>query len=314
MTHIRIIATDLDGTLIHSGGEITPRNRKALQRARDAGIEVAICTGRRHSFALRAVRRLALPADSIVISSNGAVTRTIGGDLLWRSTIPLAVARRICSDLSEFRNGLVLTFDMLGTHGQDVAGALVLEELDHLHSSIQSWMEVNAMSIRRVVPIEQIFADPAATEPIQAMFCGSLQRIRRLEQIVRESLCDDVDTFRTEYPGRDLCILDILPKGKSKGAALLQLASARGVAPGQILAIGDNWNDEPMLRVAGHSVVMANAPQDLRSHALAQHWQIGAAGDEDGVAIAVEAALAGNWFTEFPDRNADLLAAGAVRG
>lgn len=291
MIPIRIIATDLDGTLIHSGGEITPRNRRALDMAREAGIEVAICTGRRHSYALRALRELDLPGEDVVISSNGAVTRTVAGNLMWRSTLRLPVVRRICTELAEFRNALVLTFDMIGDDGTDVAGALVLEELDHLHRSIQSWMEVNASSIRRVVPIEHVFTDPSVTEPIQAMFCGSLQRIRKAEQMLQQRFGDDVDTYRTEYPGRDLCILDVLAKGRSKGAALLQLAASRGVNAGEILAIGDNWNDEPMLRVAGHSVVMANAPEDLRSFAQTQRWQMGATADEDGVAIAVEAAL-----------------------
>ncbi len=289
---VRLIAMDLDGTLVHSTGGISPRNRAALDAARAAGVELAICTGRRHSYALRVLRTLPLQPEEVVISSNGAVTRTAAGDLLWRVTLPLEIARRLCTELQEYRNALVLTFDMFEPDGHDAPGALVLEELDHLHGSIRSWMEVNAGSIRRISPLEQAFAAPDSLEPIQAMLCGDMKRIHRAEALLHEYLGDDVDSYRTEYPGKDLCILDILHKGRSKGSALLQLAERRGIPPESILAIGDNWNDEPMLRVAGQSVVMRNAPEDFWRHASEQGWQLSPAeGDEDGVALAIEEAL-----------------------
>ena len=97
---------------------------------------------------------------------------------------------------------------------------------------------------------------------------------------------------RTEYPDRDLSILDILPAGCSKGAALLALAASRGIDPTQILAIGDNWNDVSMLEVAGSAVLMDNAPPDLKLLAAARGWRIGPSNRNDGVADAIEAALA----------------------
>ncbi len=288
---MRLIATDLDGTLLHSNGEVTGRNRAALRDARAAGVEIAINTGRRHSYALRAVRDLGLPAEDAIISSNGAVVRTVSGDLLWRGHLELPLVHRMLEELLPFRNALVFTLDLVGPEGADVAGALVLEELDHLHGSITRWMDVNAASIRRVVPLESAFDGVDAPRPIQAMLCGKMDRMHAAEALLAERFLDDVDTYRTEYPGHDLCILDIMPKGLSKGAALLRFAARRGIAPEEILAIGDNWNDVPMLRVAGRAVVMRNAPEDLQRYAREQGWSLGAAGDEDGVAGAVEAAL-----------------------
>jgi hydroxymethylpyrimidine pyrophosphatase-like HAD family hydrolase len=98
---------------------------------------------------------------------------------------------------------------------------------------------------------------------------------------------------RTEYPERDLSIVDILPAGCSKGHALLDLARERGVPREEILAIGDNWNDVSMLEAAGSAVLMANAPDDLKEVATRRGWGVGAHHLEDGVAIAVEAALDG---------------------
>lgn len=288
---IRMIAIDLDGTLVHSSGIITERNRSALQYAREAGIEVVINTGRRHSYALRAVRALHLPKASPIITSNGAVVRSTGGDLLWRGTLSLPLVHRLLAEMREFRDALVFTFDLIGPDGTDVAGALVLEDLDHLHGSISRWMDANAASIQRVVPLELAFADPEAPLPIQAMLCGTMDYMHAAEARLDQLFAADVDCYRTEYPGHDLCILDIMPKGKSKGAALLQLAEHRGLVAADLLAIGDNWNDEPMLQAAGTAVVLSNAPDDLKQHAMRHGWHIGPAGDDDGVADAVEATV-----------------------
>jgi hydroxymethylpyrimidine pyrophosphatase-like HAD family hydrolase len=92
---------------------------------------------------------------------------------------------------------------------------------------------------------------------------------------------------RTEYPARDLSIVDILPAGCSKGAALLRLAAAQGIRAAEIMAIGDNWNDLSMLEMAGHPVLMGNAPADLHAMALERGWQTTSANLCDGVAEAI---------------------------
>ena len=101
----------------------------------------------------------------------------------------------------------------------------------------------------------------------------------------------EIALHRTEYPGRDLCILDILPAGCSKASALERLAELRGISLQQVLAIGDNWNDLPMLEAAGQTVLMSNAPEALKELAGERGWTIGHSNDEDGVAVAIETAL-----------------------
>jgi hydroxymethylpyrimidine pyrophosphatase-like HAD family hydrolase len=101
-----------------------------------------------------------------------------------------------------------------------------------------------------------------------------------------------VTLHRTEYPERDLSILDILPAGCSKGAAILALATAQGIDAAQILAIGDNWNDVSMLEIAGTAVLMDNAPDDLKALARTRGWRIGLSNANHGAAEAIETALA----------------------
>lgn len=304
----RLIALDLDGTLLNSSAHVSPRNLAALQAAEARGVEIAIATGRRHCYAMRVLRDLDRPAQSALISSNGTVIRTIASDLLHRSHMPVQTARWLCNHLGGFRNTLVLTFDKVRPDGEDDHGALVCEHLDDLHASIGRWMEVNAPYIAHISPIEGALNGHA---PIQMMLCGSIDRMREAEaHLLKDPRVTGMDAprvagvvaatapgievalHRTEYAHRDLCILDILPAGCSKASALLHLAQLRNIQPSEILAIGDNWNDVPMFRVAGRVALMANAPEDLRTLAPTEGWQLVPSNDEDGVATAIESALA----------------------
>jgi hydroxymethylpyrimidine pyrophosphatase-like HAD family hydrolase len=296
----RLIATDLDGTLAHSGGYVSARNRAALALAHAAGIEVVVATGRRHSFALQIVRELNLPPQHALISSNGTVIRTIGSDLLHRSHMPLETARWLIIHAAEFRSTLVLTFDTVGPTGHDTRGALVCESLDDLNATVGRWMTSNRDFILQVSPIEDGLN---TAKPIQMMLCGTIARMQAAEALLAAHPCiaavgapelpgTEVSLHRTAYPERDLTILDILPAGSSKASALTHLANLRGISMSEVLAIGDNWNDLSMLEAAGHAVLMANAPPELLALARERNWTIAPAHDDDGFAIAIEEALA----------------------
>ena len=312
----------MDGTLLGDDGRVSPRNLAALHAAEAAGIQIAIATGRRHSFAMRVLRPLGLDHNSILISSNGTITRTLGTStsqqegssaapipsrLLARTHLPHATALWLCAHIrgegdQNFRNALVLTFDRTQPDGEDSRGALVVERLDHLTASISRWMAANDPYLVQVNPIERALADPS-DPPIQAMLCGTLERMARAEVRLlqhpgvvvsghpSESGPHELTLHRTEYPARDLSILDILPAGCSKGAALLSLAAERGIDPAEILAIGDNWNDVSMLQAAGRAVLMDNAPEDLKAIARESGWSIVPSNRDDGVAHAIEGAL-----------------------
>jgi hydroxymethylpyrimidine pyrophosphatase-like HAD family hydrolase len=295
-----MIAIDMDGTLLNSDGHVSSRNIAALRLAESSGREIVIATGRRHSFAMRVLRGLDLCATSALVSSNGTVIRTIGSKLIDRTHMPLSTARWLCDYLEDFRNTLVLTFDVVDSDGEDTRGALVVEHMDELHASIGRWMRSNEPYIAQVGRLENALH---ATPPIQMMLCGSLARMAeaeaRLVQHPRitavgelERVDAEITLHRTIYPENDLSIVDILPAGCSKASALQHLAHLRGIRTNDILAIGDNWNDVPMLRLAGQSVLMSNAPADLIALAPVNGWVIAPSNDQDGVAVAIEAALA----------------------
>lgn len=315
---VRLIAIDMDGTLLGEDARVSPRNAAALHAAEAAGIEVVVATGRRHSFAMRVLRPLGLRYDNVLISSNGTVTRTFGslGTGSLDTTKPIAsqliasthlsrdTALWLVNHLDEFRNALVLTFDRTGPDGEDANGSLVVEHLDQLNDSIERWITANRSYIAQVNPIELALADDADT-PIQAMLCGTIERMARAESRLLQhpgvatsahepessASCHQLTVHRTAYPARDLTILDILPANCSKGVALLSLAATRGIPPAQILAIGDNWNDTSMFEIAGSVVLMGNAPDDLKAIAHTRGWHIGLSNRADGVAEAIESVL-----------------------
>jgi hydroxymethylpyrimidine pyrophosphatase-like HAD family hydrolase len=309
---MRMIAVDMDGTLVGSDGRVSERNVAAIKAAERAGMEVVIATGRRHCYAMRVLRGLGLGEENALISSNGTVTRTMGARLMERALLPTKTALWLCGHVDEFRNALVMTFDKVGPDGEDERGALVVEQMEELHASIGKWMVANEPYIAQVVPMER--ALDKGESPIQMMLCGTVERMQRAEARLlehpgvsavgvsavgvaglagQELTGVEVALHRTEYPERDLSIVDILPAGCSKGSALLRLAKARGVMTEEILAIGDNWNDVSMLEVAGRGVLMGNAPAGLKAMAAERGWAVGLRHDEDGVAEVIEAVLEG---------------------
>jgi len=314
---IRMIAVDMDGTLLGTDGRVSARNLAALQSAESAGVQVVVATGRRHCYAMRQLRGLGLGDENVLVSSNGTVTRMLGpgARLLDRNFLSIETSLWLCDHLAEFRNALVMTFDRVGHDGEDDRGALVVERLDELHASIDRWMIANAPYIECVIPIERALLTLEGVEkdpPIQMMLCGTVEQMRRAEARLLEhpgvsatgitpvgsKPGAKVALSRTEYPDRDLSIVDILPAGCSKGVALLRLAEGWGIQPEEILAIGDNWNDVSMLEIAGRSVLMENAPEDLKLLAVERGWLIGGHHNADGVAEVIESVLSGESLAE----------------
>ncbi len=280
-----MIVLDIDGTLLPSRGTtVTDRTCRALREAEAAGIEIVIATGRRQAYALPLIDPIGLKPETVFITSNGTVTRTMAGKAMDRFELPIATARALCPLLRPFGT-TVFTFD------RDGPGELVLESIDSLHARVSMWVEANRASILEVRPLERAF--DAGEAPVQGMVCGGVDEMRRAEEGLGESgLASSIEMHRTDYSSRDLTILDILPPGCSKGAALRRLAQQRGLARDAILAIGDNWNDLEMLEFAGRPFMVANGAPDLVELAQQRGWELAPSNDEDGVAQVVEGILA----------------------
>jgi Cof subfamily protein (haloacid dehalogenase superfamily) len=273
---IRLLATDIDGTLLNPQFQISEGDLLALRRAHAAGIEIVLVTGRRHTFALPIAKQLGF--DLWLISSNGAVTRSLAGETFHRDLMPAEACRKLCGAMQEVRGNTVLTSD------KETKGAIVLERLEELGASIRRWLEKNMEFIEFVIPLE----DALVSDPVQAMFCGTMARMRdALGALDGAGMDGTVTVLRTEYPARDLSMIDVLNAGCSKGHALERWAKFRGYGREEVMAIGDNHNDVEMLEFAGHPVIMGNACEELRSRG----WTVTRGNDACGIAAAVDLAL-----------------------
>jgi Cof subfamily protein (haloacid dehalogenase superfamily) len=282
---VRLVAIDMDGTLLATlAQEVSRRNAQAVRAAQAAGINVVIATGRRTAYTTPLLRGVGLREDTPLITSNGAVTRTLGGEAIDHCHLRAPVARELCGILRPFGT-LVFTFDKTGR------GELVLEDLEQAHSRIEMWVEANRNAIEVVRPLERALSD--GEDPIQGMVTGSLEKMKAAEVALKQSPWQaHCECVRTEYPARDLSILDLLPPGVSKGWALERLAARLGIDRRETMAIGDNWNDLEMLEWAGQAVLMSNAAQELKTLAKLRGWKQAPPNDQDGVGVILEAEVA----------------------
>jgi hydroxymethylpyrimidine pyrophosphatase-like HAD family hydrolase len=288
---LRLVAIDIDGTLLNPEFRISEADLATLRQVHAEGVEIILVTGRRHMFALPIAQQLGF--DLWLISSNGAITRSLGGETFHRDLLPQPTCRELVEVMREFRGQTVLTFDGNDLRGNDLqgkdlqgdpSGTIVIERLDELEGSIQRWLEKNRQYIQFVVPIENALT----RDPVQAMFCGPIALMQRVLQVL-ETCGLPMTVVRTEYPGRDLSIVDVLNAGCSKGHALERWANYRRITRQQVMAIGDNYNDIEMLAFAGHPFIMGNASEELRSRG----WTLTRSNAESGVSAAIEHALNG---------------------
>jgi hydroxymethylpyrimidine pyrophosphatase-like HAD family hydrolase len=206
------------------------------------------------------------------------LVRSSRGETFYADRLPAATARKLILHMAEFRPNAVLTFDRQGQ------GALILERDHTLNRSIARWIENNSGHIRYVSPLE----DALTEDPIQAMYCGDVERMKAAQQRLNEaSFLDEISILRTQYDYRDLCILDILNRDCTKGHALRRWAERHDIPRQQIMAIGDNYNDLEMLEFAGLPFIMENASEELKQNG----WRVTASNAESGVAAALEEVL-----------------------
>jgi Cof subfamily protein (haloacid dehalogenase superfamily) len=278
---IRLIAIDIDGTLLDGRGALPPRNRRAVHRAIEHGIQVVLATGRAFHHALPIAKALApehAPGAVALIVSNGALTKRADGTTVDSRLVPRNTARAIVEAMRPRHRGVAIIFD------RPDAGQYVFERIDWSHPQRHWYYERNRAFITHVEPI-----DAALTEdPAQVAFTGGVEQMRALADEVRAlPQGPEVTITLTEYAERDFSLLDLIAGGWSKGAALREHAHRLDLDSTAVMAVGDNLNDREMLEFAGRPVVMGNAVEPLKQLG----WEITATHDECGLAAAIDAVI-----------------------
>jgi Cof subfamily protein (haloacid dehalogenase superfamily) len=270
---VRLIALDIDGTLLDSRWQLPEANRRAIAEAARRGIEVALVTGRRYDFAMPVAHKLDSPLTMIV--NNGALIRSKEGRTHLRHLLPRGVAERVLHATKPWRDGAAVVFD------RPRENQVMLETLDPDDSLRYAYYARNKEFIGLAKPLETCLTE----DPIQVMLSGKLGATREAETTLRGVPFHREFTLAvTAYESKDFSMIDVIHPACSKGSSLREWVALRGFARAEVMAIGDNHNDLEMLSFAGIPVVMGNSVAELKTFG----WHETGTNDESGVATAIE--------------------------
>ena len=262
----RLLAVDLDGTLLNSRQEVSGRDQAALARAERAGVALAFISGRRY-------------AELEVLTANlsrAAFRVGHGGALI----------RRFDRTIAEFPLPKQAALAAVRAARRLEIPALISERDGSVRITAHSPATPRvARYLRTVRPPPRFDPDPAFTvDPLHLVIAGTPDACRKAERELAASLGDSVSLERTEYAASRLGLLDVLAGAANKGTALERIAREAGLPLEDTLAIGDNWNDLEMLETAGVGVLMENAEPELKTRG----FEITASHNAHGVAAAID--------------------------
>ena len=264
---------DVDGTLLDSHSQLPLENARAITEAANRGVEIVIVTGRRFHSA-RAIASQ-LPCSVELITSNGALVKSLSGETHLRSLLPVRAARLVLEATPDFRSFCGVIFD------RPRENQLIFERINWEARFMGPYLSRHPEHVAEIAPLTACLD---SEDPVEVLFIAECQTIGRvIRKLENHPGAQAYSISLTEYPRADVSMLDVLNRGVTKGSAVAEWARRRGIRREDVMAIGDNWNDREMLDYAGLPVIMGNSPDELRSFG----WRTTRSNDECGVAEAI---------------------------
>jgi len=279
---IKLLALDLDGTLLDSAGKIPDANRVAIKAAEAAGVLVTIATGRRFRDARPVGLELELNAP--LVTHNGGLLKFAESlETVAYSLIGPETSLEILRVGKDFGGDALVSTDPVGK------GMLLYDRVSLDNVPLQKYIYWSKRlhgpeaeeSVIHVESLEEIIADH---DVIHISFSGSCLLMKEMECVLVKELGDSVNVLATIYPELDFTLIDILPPDASKGRGLEKLTEIEGLTPENVMVIGDNFNDLEMLEFAGTPVVMGNADSSLLER---PEFYTTVTNNQGGVAVAI---------------------------
>lgn len=270
---IKLLALDIDGTLLNSQNKLTERTRASVQSAVEAGVKVVLVTGRRFHAARSVAQDLQLQLP--IITHNGALTKcptTL--EILNYYPLEPTLAQELVLLGREFSADTLCCDDPQGE------GLLVYDNISAENTRLRYYMSLFKQYTREVADLHNHIVTP----PIQIFYVGPCALMDALQARLETQFAGRAKVVLTTYRSADMTIVDVIHPSSSKGNALASLAQHLGIDSTEVMAMGDNHNDLEMLQYAGLPVMMANAESILHNRGFATT----VSNDEDGVALAIE--------------------------
>ncbi len=276
---VRLIALDIDGTLLDEHSQLPAINRDAVAEASARGIEIALVTGRRYDFATPIARQFPCPLTMIV--NNGALVKSSEGETQFVNLLPKRVAANVLHETSAFHEMASVCFN------RPRENQVIYEHIDWEDPLRRGYFERNREFLAEMSPLRDCLTE----DPIQVMFTGYVNQVRAVEKFLYTlPFASEYSIAMTVYTKRDFGLVDVVAPGCSKGATLAEWVRRRGWSREDVMAIGDNLNDMEMLQYAGLPVVMGNSVPELKSLG----WRETLSNDQGGVAAAIARYAFGN--------------------
>lgn len=260
----KLIALDLDGTIVGRDLAISQRCKAAIRSAEESGVRVTIASGRMLKSTLRYARELGVRTP--IICYQGAMTADpVTGEIMWHRPVPLDLAHEVVS-----------TFKSKNVH----VNVYVNDELyvDHITREVERYAKLSIVEAHAVGDLLAFLR----SEPTKIVAIGDMPVIDALTETLEQHY-DSRLYITKSFP----TYLEVAHRDCSKGQALARLAGNLGIAREEIIAIGDNPNDLDMIQWAGLGVAMGNGAAEVRAIA---DWVTGTI-EESGAAQAIEKAL-----------------------
>lgn len=284
-TQYRLLAVDIDGTLVGPTQTVRPRAAEALRRASEAGLKVCLATGRTLIESQPVWRdcRLRSPGDPAICMGGAMVSEPDTGRTLHTLPIPPETARAAAELLAGWNLAAVG-----GVDSRRWGFDYYLTEGANTDAIWRDWFSKHPCEVRPVKTIETLDDGP---ELLRLTALVEPARAEMLRDGLRDRLGDAVELVSIYAPNYDIHVLECYGRGVNKWRALQHVAEQSGIGAGQIAAIGDDVNDVPMLEGAGVGAAMGNAPEHVKQHADHVTAEVG----QDGLADFVDQLLAGRF-------------------
>lgn len=268
--NVRLIALDLDGTLLNDAKELTERTQRALEAASRSGIEVVLSTGRPVTALPQEVAHF--PYIKYALTADGARIENLRtGELLFEGLIPKEMVRPIYDIFDDYD-----VIEEIYIKGQ---GYISERDIDHLeeYTTNPAHAAYARRTRKRVEDIHDLLdQDIDKAHALFKSFEDREDAMRRIREIADLELCD-------AFPIN----LEVSAPGINKGEGLKILGEKLGIETKDMMAFGDSNNDAAMLQTAGVAVVMDNAYESVKEMAD----MIAPSNEEDGVAAVIEQML-----------------------
>jgi 5-amino-6-(5-phospho-D-ribitylamino)uracil phosphatase len=251
----RMIAIDLDGTLLSPTGEVTPRAKAAVHRALRAGLLVCFATGRNWTES-RTVLDAVEHYDSAVFVGGAMVVDTKQRVTLHRTLMGAALAGELC-EVMESRRHAVLALQDTAAAGVDY---LVSGDIP-LNRETEQWMIATRASVRKVPRLGRYDHE----HTIRVGIVAPPDEVLAVRELLEATYAERIFFHAIAVPQAGVDVLEVFDPSVNKWAGILHVAGRHGIRPEEIVAIGDDVNDLHMVRHAGLGVAMGNARPELKA-------------------------------------------------